>query len=91
MNGVSKSVENLIYRTYEKKLLKKIKCDRVPHHMAIIMDGNRRFAQQFGFTHVEGHAKGRDKLEEALDWCLEVGIKILTVYAFSTENFKRGN
>ena len=89
MNGVSKSVENLIYRTYEKKLLKKIKCDRVPHHMAIIMDGNRRFAQQFGFTHVEGHAKGRDKLEEVLDWCLEIGIKILTVYAFSTENLKR--
>lgn len=53
------------------------------------MDGNRRFAQR---EHVEkkvGHAKGYDKLKDVLEWCLELGVRIVTVYAFSIENFKR--
>lgn len=61
----------------------------VPNHVAMIMDGNRRFAEKLGLNPIEGHALGRDKLEEVLDWCLELGIKIVTVYAFSTENIKR--
>ena len=89
MDDVKKSVANSIYQLYENKLLRKIKTEPIPKHMAIIMDGNRRYAQELGFTHKEGHKKGKDKLEEVLDWCLEVDIKILTVYAFSTENLKR--
>ena len=61
----------------------------VPKHVAIIMDGNRRFAEEIGLTTTEGHAKGKDKLEEMMQWCLDLGIKILTVYAFSTENLNR--
>jgi tritrans,polycis-undecaprenyl-diphosphate synthase [geranylgeranyl-diphosphate specific] len=53
------------------------------------MDGNRRFAKELGLEPIEGHALGRAKLEEVLDWCLELGIKVVTVYAFSTENIKR--
>lgn len=53
------------------------------------MDGNRRFAEELGLSSMDGHEKGRDKLEELLAWCLELNIKILTVYAFSTENLKR--
>jgi len=53
------------------------------------MDGNRRFASQLGLDEESGHVEGRKKLEEMLDWCMALGIKILTVYAFSTENFKR--
>ena len=53
------------------------------------MDGNRRFADEVGLTSVDGHEKGRDKLEELLAWCLELDIKILTVYAFSMENLNR--
>ena len=61
----------------------------MPHHIAVIMDGNRRFAKEFGLTTTEGHLKGKDKLEEVLDWCMELDIKVLTVYAFSTENLHR--
>ena len=62
----------------------------MPHHVAIIMDGNRRFAREVGLGNpAEGHVKGKDKLEEVLQWCLDVGVKILTVYAFSTENLTR--
>jgi tritrans,polycis-undecaprenyl-diphosphate synthase [geranylgeranyl-diphosphate specific] len=53
------------------------------------MDGNRRFARELGIEPTEGHLKGKDKLEEVTDWCLEVGVKILTVFAFSTENLRR--
>ncbi|HUL38913.1 MAG TPA: polyprenyl diphosphate synthase, partial [Methanomassiliicoccales archaeon] len=63
--------------------------DRVPRHIAIIMDGNRRFAREFGLRPEEGHMKGKDKLEEVMEWCLDLGIKVLTVYAFSTENLNR--
>jgi len=60
-----------------------------PRHVAIIMDGNRRYATELGLTPDIGHVFGRDKLEEVLEWCFDLGIKNLTVYAFSTENFER--
>lgn len=61
----------------------------MPKHVAIIMDGNRRFAKDLGLTLEAGHIFGKEKIEEVLDWCFELGIHILTIYAFSTENFKR--
>ncbi len=53
------------------------------------MDGNRRFARQLGLDEESGHVEGRKKLEEMLNWCMALEIEVLTVYAFSTENFKR--
>jgi tritrans,polycis-undecaprenyl-diphosphate synthase [geranylgeranyl-diphosphate specific] len=53
------------------------------------MDGNRRFAKEKGILFWEAHQKGAGKLEEILDWCDEIGIHEITVYAFSTENFNR--
>ena len=87
---VSKIVSDAAYQTYERRLLHSVKQGTIPHHVAIIMDGNRRFAREIGLGNtLEGHTKGRDKLEEVLEWCLEVGVRILTVYAFSTENINR--
>ena len=73
----------------EKRLFELVRQDPVPAHLAIIMDGNRRFAREAGIEIKDGHAKGRDTLEELLDWCLELDIRILTVYALSTENLAR--
>jgi len=61
----------------------------VPKHIAFIMDGNRRFAARNSLAKSEGHVKGFDKLAETLEWCLDLGITEVTVYAFSIENFKR--
>lgn len=71
------------------KLLEQVKKGPIPRHVAIIMDGNRRFAEDVGLKPETGHIFGRDKIEETLDWCMELGIKNLTLYAFSTENFNR--
>ncbi|XP_045196592.2 dehydrodolichyl diphosphate synthase complex subunit DHDDS-like [Mercenaria mercenaria] len=66
-----------------------LKAGPVPQHIAIIMDGNRRFAKKNSMERAEGHLKGFDKLAETLEWCLNLGILEVTVYAFSIENFKR--
>jgi tritrans,polycis-undecaprenyl-diphosphate synthase [geranylgeranyl-diphosphate specific] len=53
------------------------------------MDGNRRFAKDLGLSWEAGHIFGKEKIEEVLDWCFDLGIHVLTIFAFSTENFKR--
>ncbi|MDO5861384.1 MAG: polyprenyl diphosphate synthase [Thermoplasmata archaeon] len=78
------------YATYDSGLEKEVRAGPMPQHIAVIMDGNRRYAEEvLGEAPLEGHKLGREKLEEVLHWCLELDIKILTVYAFSMENFKR--
>jgi tritrans,polycis-undecaprenyl-diphosphate synthase [geranylgeranyl-diphosphate specific] len=86
---ISKAISGTAYQTYEKRLLKEVMANPVPHHVAVIMDGNRRYANEFGLVVAAGHEKGKQKLEEMLEWCLELGIRVLTVYAFSTENVGR--
>lgn len=67
-----------------------LKCGEIPRHVAIIMDGNRRFARKMHYHRTfQGHVLGFDKLLETLEWCLDLGITEITVYAFSIENFKR--
>lgn len=66
-----------------------LKAGKVPSHLAVIMDGNRRFARKQNMRSVEGHVQGFDKLAEVLYWCSELGVTEVTVYAFSIENFKR--
>lgn len=61
----------------------------IPHHIAIIMDGNRRFAQRRNLQKKSGHEFGAERLMLALKDCYELGVKYVTVYAFSIENFKR--
>ena len=86
---ITRAIASTAYQTYEKRLLREIQVRPVPRHVAVIMDGNRRYAKEFGLLVAEGHDKGKEKLEEMIEWCLELGIKVLTVYAFSTENVTR--
>jgi len=61
----------------------------VPKHVAMIMDGNGRWAQARGKIRLEGHRAGARTVQRVIGWCLEYGVKYLTLYAFSTENWKR--
>ncbi|ASJ10912.1 UDP diphosphate synthase [Thermococcus sp. P6] len=78
-----------VYNLYEDYLLERVKSGKVPRHVAIIMDGNRRWARKMEKPPWYGHLFGSRKLEEILEWCRELDIRTLTVYAFSTENFRR--
>jgi tritrans,polycis-undecaprenyl-diphosphate synthase [geranylgeranyl-diphosphate specific] len=71
---------------YDRYLTNKLKRGPLPTHIAIIMDGNRRFALAGGLARQEGHRMGKEKVREVMRWCRESGIKYLTVYALSTEN-----
>ena len=79
-----------LYTLYEKRLLKELDPERMPRHVAIIMDGNRRYSKiQGNMEVIKGHEIGVDTLEKVLDWSIDLGIEIVTAYAFSTENFNR--
>ena len=62
---------------------------KVPYHLGIIVDGNRRWAREKGLPTIEGHRRGLDNVKKIGKWCKQKGVKILTLFAFSTENWKR--
>ena len=88
---LKKTLDTVLYSGYEYLLTKEIKEFRVPGHIAIIMDGNRRYARKLGMTVWQGHNLGANTTENVLDWCYELGVKQITVYAFSTENQNRSD
>ena len=75
------------FRSFCCKILR---AGHIPRHVAIIMDGNRRFARKMQYNKVfQGHVSGFNKFLETLEWCLDLGVTEMTVYVFSIENFKR--
>ncbi len=73
----------------EQRLLAQLNRERMPTHIAIIMDGNGRWAQERGLSVHQGHQAGREAVKRTITACLQLGIPYLTVYAFSTENWRR--
>ncbi|MHA1409994.1 MAG: polyprenyl diphosphate synthase [Candidatus Odinarchaeia archaeon] len=78
-----------LYKIYKWKLWRQIKSDKMPAHIGVILDGNRRFAKEKGLDSWEGHKIGAEKVREFLRWCWNLDIKVVTLYAFSIENFNR--
>ncbi|MEX2555905.1 MAG: polyprenyl diphosphate synthase [Actinomycetota bacterium] len=72
-----------------KRALEGIDLSKLPRHVAIVMDGNGRWAKQRGLPRTDGHRAGEDAVARAVDATLELGISNLTLYAFSTENWRR--
>jgi tritrans,polycis-undecaprenyl-diphosphate synthase [geranylgeranyl-diphosphate specific] len=77
------------YKLYEKWLWRQVKSGAKPEHIAIILDGNRRWAAGRALNRSSGHEKGAERVEQLIDWCLRLKVKSITLYAFSTENFSR--
>ena len=73
----------------EEELLKLVRQEEIPGHVAVIMDGNGRWAKNRGWPRVAGHKAGMDTLREVISCADEIGIKVMTFFAFSTENWKR--
>lgn len=77
------------YNAYEFSLFNTVKKGHIPQHIAIIMDGNRRYASKAKKIVDYGHKQGASVTEQVIEWCYDLNVKQLTVYAFSTENFNR--
>ena len=77
------------YKLYERWLWHQVKNGEKLEHIAIVLDGNRRWASQKDLNPWLGHKKGADTVEQLLDWCDELNVKNVTLYTFSTENFRR--
>ncbi len=75
-----------VYKIYELWLWSQISGGPIPKHVAIIPDGNRRWARYLGFDPIEGHEYGYERLREVLDWIWDLGVKAVTIYAMSYEN-----
>ncbi|MCZ7614501.1 MAG: polyprenyl diphosphate synthase [Ignavibacteriaceae bacterium] len=74
----------------DKSLQEELKrSGEIPTHIAIIMDGNGRWAKKRGLPRVAGHRKGVETVREIVEVCAEIGVQYLTLYTFSTENWKR--
>ncbi len=74
-------------KLYEQLLEREV--SGAPAHVAVIQDGNRRYAEKQGSEATAGHRAGADTTERVLEWCSDLGVEELTLYAFSTENFDR--
>src|SRR4249920_1780794 len=87
------SLEQLLASTppgsHDDTLVRQISFDRLPAHVAIIMDGNGRWAAQRHLPRVEGHRAGIDAVRDTVETAARLGIRVLTLYAFSVENWKR--
>ena len=86
---IKNAIKGLIYPWYEKRLLRKLDFSKTPHHIGIIVDGNRRWAKEKTIDTKSGHQAGADKILEFLKWCEVAEVKIVTIWLLSTDNFKR--
>lgn len=80
---------SITYSAYERALWNQIKNGKKPEHIGVILDGNRRWASEHSMSPWEGHQFGAEKVENLLEWCLDLDIKTITIYTFSMENFQR--
>jgi len=81
---------SLLYPPYERRLVRQLDQASLPRHVAVILDGNRRFARARGLTDpTEGHRAGGAKIDEFVGWCAELGIPYVTLWMLSTDNLGR--
>ncbi len=81
--------QELVYRLYERGLERDVVAGDLPCHIGVIMDGNRRYAAARGADATSGHEAGAANIDRFLDWCLELGVPVVTLWLLSIENFAR--
>jgi short-chain Z-isoprenyl diphosphate synthase len=83
-------VRGPLYRLYTSRLRRHLDPASVPHHVAMMIDGNRRWARQLGFhSAAEGHRAGAAKMREFLGWCDELGVRVVSLYLLSSDNLRK--
>jgi len=82
-------VDDLAYGLYERRLVRSLDPAKVPRHVGVILDGNRRWARIMGADTEAGHQRGADKIVEFLGWCDDAGVEVVTLWMLSTDNLQR--
>jgi len=82
-------VRRLLYPAYEARMLHALPKDQLPAHIGVMLDGNRRWARSVGQSTMQGHRAGAANIEPLLEWCDEVGVKVVTLWLLSTDNLNR--
>ncbi|MEK9665194.1 MAG: isoprenyl transferase [Candidatus Nanopelagicales bacterium] len=83
------ALSDLVYGAYERRLRRQIPAERLPRHVGVILDGNRRWATSQGSASDVGHRAGAAKIVEFLGWCEEAGVEVVTLWLLSTDNLSR--
>jgi short-chain Z-isoprenyl diphosphate synthase len=84
-----RGLRRVLYPAYEARMLRRMPADRIPEHIGVMLDGNRRWAKAVGRDTAHGHRAGAANIEPLLGWCDEVGIKVVTLWLLSTDNLNR--
>ena len=82
-------VRKLLYPAYESRLARRLPSDRLPQHVGVMLDGNRRWARSLGADAAHGHRAGAANISPLLGWCEEVGVEVVTLWLLSTDNLNR--
>ncbi|MBK5248639.1 MAG: isoprenyl transferase [Actinomycetales bacterium] len=78
-----------LYGLYERRLFAALHGSTLPHHVGVMLDGNRRWARSVGLETVQGHQAGADRITDLLGWCEEAGVELVTLWMLSTDNLRR--
>ncbi len=82
-------VRRVLYPAYEARMVKALPADRIPQHVGVMLDGNRRWAKSVGEDSAHGYRAGAANIEPLLEWCGEVGVRVVTLWLLSTDNLNR--
>ena len=86
---IKDAIRHRLYPAYEQRMVRALPPDRIPKHVGVMLDGNRRWAKAVGRDTAHGHRAGAANIEPLLDWCDEVGVEVVTLWLLSTDNLSR--
>jgi len=88
-SGLKNGIRRVLYPAYEARLARRLPADRLPKHVGLMLDGNRRWARAAGADAAHGHRAGAANISPLLEWCEEVGVEVVTLWLLSTDNLHR--
>jgi short-chain Z-isoprenyl diphosphate synthase len=84
-----RGLRRVLYPAYEARVVRRLPTDRLPKHVGVMLDGNRRWARAVGADTAHGHRAGAANIEPLLGWCEEIGVEVVTLWLLSTDNLNR--
>ncbi|MGH3414259.1 MAG: isoprenyl transferase [Marmoricola sp.] len=84
-----RGLRRVLYPAYEARVFRRLPAERLPKHVGVMLDGNRRWAREVGRDTAHGHLAGAANIEPMLGWCEEVGVEVVTLWLLSTDNLHR--